>query len=85
MVGLIGFFFREEIDSPPPPPPIFRGFHHGNRFKIGKMYEALTAMVLKKLRVYTYIFPSLVNVRYKYQSIGLSACQSTEAKKRLCF
>ncbi|CAH3166372.1 unnamed protein product, partial [Pocillopora meandrina] len=28
-----------------PPPLVFLGFHQGNRFKIGKMYEALTAMV----------------------------------------
>ena len=38
-------FFRGEIDHP----PVFLGFHQGNRFKIGKMYEALTAMVLNQL------------------------------------
>ena len=27
----------------------FPGFHQGNRFKIGKMYEALTAMVFNQL------------------------------------
>ena len=32
-----------------PPPPVFLGFHQGNRFKIGKMYEALTAMVFSQL------------------------------------
>ena len=26
------------------PPPSFCRFHQGNRFKMGKMYEALTAM-----------------------------------------
>ena len=26
-------------------PPVFLGYHWGNRFKIGKMYEDLTAMV----------------------------------------
>ena len=31
------------------PPPGFFGFHRGNRFKIGKMYEALTAMVFNQL------------------------------------
>ena len=31
------------------PPPVFLGFHQGNRFKIGKMYEALTAMVFNQL------------------------------------
>ena len=38
-------FFRGEIDHP----PVFLGFHQGNRFKIGKMYEALTAMVFNQL------------------------------------
>ena len=38
-------FFRGEIDHP----PVFLGFHQGNRFKIGKMYEALTAMVFDQL------------------------------------
>ena len=38
-------FFRGEIDHP----PVFLGFHQGNRFKIGKMYEALTAMVSNRL------------------------------------
>ena len=32
-----------------PPPPVFIGFLQGNRFKIGKTYEALTAMVFNKL------------------------------------
>ena len=32
-----------------PPPPVFLGFHQGNRFKIGKIYKALTAMVLNQL------------------------------------
>ena len=32
-----------------PPPPFFLGFHQGNRFKISKMYEALTAMVFNQL------------------------------------
>ena len=31
------------------PPPVFLGFHQGNRFKIGQMYEALTAMVFNQL------------------------------------
>ena len=31
------------------PPPVFLGFHQGNRLKIGKMYEALTAMVFNQL------------------------------------
>ena len=39
-------FFRGEIDHPP---PVFIGFLQGNRFKIGKTYEALTAMVFNKL------------------------------------
>ena len=42
---LFWFFFRGEIDHP----PVFLGFHQGNRFKIGKMYEALTAMVFNQL------------------------------------
>ena len=36
------------------------------------------------LRVCTHIFTSLVNVRRKYKSIWLTACQSTEANIRLC-
>ena len=40
-------FFRGEIDHPPP--PFFLGFHQGNCFKMGKMYEALTAMVFNQL------------------------------------
>ena len=32
-----------------PPSPVFLGFHKGNRLKIGKMYEALTAMVFNQL------------------------------------
>ena len=36
-------FFRGEIDHPP---WFFLDFHRGNRLKKGKMYEALTAMVL---------------------------------------
>ena len=31
------------------PPPVFRCFHYGNRFKMGKMYEALTVMVFNQL------------------------------------
>ena len=31
------------------PPPVFLGFQQGNRFKIGKMYGALTAMVFNQL------------------------------------
>ena len=38
-------FFRGEIDHPSPPPPRFSG----NRFKIGKTYKALTAMVFNQL------------------------------------
>ena len=38
-------FFRGEIDYP----PAFLGYHQGNRFKMGKMYEALTAMVFNRL------------------------------------
>ena len=38
-------FFRGEIDHP----PVFLGFHRGNRFKIGKIYKALTAMVSNQL------------------------------------
>ena len=29
--------------------PVFLGYHQGNRFKIGKMYEAHTAMVFNRL------------------------------------
>ena len=29
-----------------PSPPVFPGFHQGNCFKIGKMCEALAALVL---------------------------------------
>ena len=32
-----------------PPPRFFFGFHQGNRLKIGKMYEALTAMIFNQL------------------------------------
>ena len=39
------FWFFSGGDRPPPPPTVFLGFHQGNRLKIGKMYEALTAMV----------------------------------------
>ena len=39
-------YFRGEVDHPPP--LVFLGSHRGNRFKIGKMYEALTAMVLNR-------------------------------------
>ena len=38
-------FSRGEID----PSPVFLDFHRGNRFIIGKMYEALTAMVFNQL------------------------------------
>ena len=31
------------------PSPVFLGFHPGNRFKIGKMHEALTAMIFHQL------------------------------------
>ena len=41
------FWFFREGDRPPP--PVFLGFYQGNRFKIGKMYEALTAMVFNQL------------------------------------
>ena len=34
---------------------------------------------------FAHIITSLVNVWRKYQSIWLTACQSTEAYKRLCF
>ena len=40
-------FSGGEIETPHP--PIFLGFHQENRFKIGKMYEALTAMVFNQL------------------------------------
>ena len=39
------WFFPGEIDYP----PVFLGYHKGNRFKIGKIYEALTAMVFNQL------------------------------------
>ena len=45
-----GFCFSSfwgRIDHPPP--PVFLGFHWGNRFKMGKMYEAFTAMVFNRL------------------------------------
>ena len=31
------------------PPPVFLGLHQGNRYKIGKMYEALTVLVFNQL------------------------------------
>ena len=34
---------------PYPPLPVYLGFHQGNRFKVGKMYEALTEMVFNRL------------------------------------
>ena len=75
-------FCRGEIGHP----LVFLGFHQGNRLKIGKMYEALTAMVFNWLLWgFAHIITSLVNVWRKYQSIWLTACQSTEAYKRLCF
>ena len=43
---ILFWFFPGEIDHPP---PVFLSFHQGNRFKIGKMYEALTAMVFNQL------------------------------------
>ena len=62
------WFFRGEIDHP----PIFLGFHQGNR---------LTSMVFNQLlwRFAHILISSLVNVRRKYQSIWLTACESTEA------
>ena len=44
-----GFLFWFFPGGDRPPPPVFLGFHHGNRFKIGKMYEALTAMAFNQL------------------------------------
>ena len=41
------FWFFPEGDRPTP--PVFLSFHQGNRLKIGKMYEALTAMVFNQL------------------------------------
>ena len=51
-------FFRWEIDQ-------FFGFHQGNRFKIGKMYEALTAMVFNQLLwgfAHIFLHPRLMSV-----------------------
>ena len=39
----------ENNNNKPPPPQVFLGFYQGNRFKIGKMYEAFTAMVFNQL------------------------------------
>ena len=44
-IGFCFGFFRGEIDYP----PVFLGYHQGNRFKIGKMYEALNAMIVNRL------------------------------------
>ena len=41
------FWFFPEGDRPTP--PVFLSFHQGNRLKIGKMYEALTAMAFNQL------------------------------------
>ena len=53
-------FFWGEIDYP----PVFLGFHHHwNRFKIGKMYEALTAMVFNQLLwgfAHIFLHPQLI-------------------------
>ena len=38
------WFFRGEIDHP----PVFLRFYQGNRLKIGKMYEAPTAMLFNQ-------------------------------------
>ena len=43
------FSFFPRGDRPPPPSSVFLGFYQGNRLKIGKMYEALTAMVFHQL------------------------------------
>ena len=43
--GFCFAFFRGEIDCP----PVFLGYHRGNRFKIGKIYEVLSAMVFNRL------------------------------------
>ena len=43
--GFCFVFFRGGGTTPHPPPPVFLGFHQRSRFKIGKMIEALTAMV----------------------------------------
>ena len=54
-------FFRGEIDHPPG----FLGFHQGNRFKICKMYEALTAMVFNQLLwefAHIFLHPKLMPV-----------------------
>ena len=66
-------FSGGEIDHP----PVFLGSHQGNRFKIGKMYEALTAVVFNQLlwRFTHILISSLVNVRRKYQSVWLTACE----------
>ena len=75
-------FFRGEIDHPPG----FSWFSPRKLLQNGKMYEALTAMVFNQLLWgFAHIFTSLVDVRCKYQSIWLTACQSTEANIRLCF
>ena len=44
-----GFCFGFFPGGDRPTPPVFPGFHQGNRFKIGKMYEALTAMIFNQL------------------------------------
>ena len=45
--------------------PFFLGFHQGNRFKISKMYEALTAMVFNQLLwefAHIFLHPKLMPV-----------------------
>ena len=76
-------FFRGEIDHP----PRFSWFSPKkslqNRQNVWSSHcDGIWPITL---RVCTHIFTSLVNVRCKYQSIWLKACQSTEANKRLCF
>ena len=56
-------FFQGEIEHPPPP-PMFLGFHQENPFKIGKMYEALTAIVFNQLLwnfAYIFLHPELMS------------------------
>ena len=58
------WFFPGGYITPPPPPPMFLGFHQENPFKIGKMYEALTAIVFNQLLwdfAYIFLHPELMS------------------------
>ena len=73
-------FFRGEIDHPPGFSWFSPRKSPQKRLNVRSSHcDGIT------LRVCTHIFTSLNNVSRKYQLIWLTAYQSTEANKRMCF